>query len=71
MLKDHGLESYITPKEVQILARRVNYHLNSTKDDPELLDFEAFKSMMVQISFTMFTRPPKDLRGRPVGDMLE
>lgn len=39
MLKDHGLESEITPKEVQILTRRVNYKLNSTKEDPELLDF--------------------------------
>jgi hypothetical protein len=27
--------------------------------------------MTIQMSFTMFTRPPKDLRGRPVAEMLE
>lgn len=27
--------------------------------------------MMIQISFTMYTRPPKDLRGRPVAEMLQ
>lgn len=33
MLKEHGLESFITPKEVQFLARKVNYKMNSVKDD--------------------------------------
>jgi hypothetical protein len=26
---------------------------------------------MVQVAFTMHTRPPKDLRGHPAGEMLE
>ena len=71
MLKDHGMETYITPREIKIMARKVNYKKGSTKDDPELLDFEGFKEMVIQMSFTMFTRPPKDLRGRPVAEMME
>lgn len=26
---------------------------------------------MVQLAFTMYTRPPKDLRGHPIAEMLE
>jgi hypothetical protein len=39
LLKDHGMESYITPREIKILARRINYKAKNTRDDPELLDF--------------------------------
>lgn len=43
LLTDHGLDSLVTAKEVQKLARRVNYRLGKIKDDPENMDFEAFK----------------------------
>ena len=56
---------------MKTLARRVNYKLKTNIDDPALLDFEGFKEMIIQLSFTMFTRPPKDFRGRPVAEMLE
>ena len=70
MLTDHGLENYITPKEIQALARKVTYKMSRIRDDPQALDFEAFKEVIVQIAFTMHTRPPKDLRGHPAGEML-
>ena len=71
MLKDHGLESYITPKEIKALIRKINYRLKKVRDDPEVVDFEAFKDLILQMAFTMYTRPPKDLRGHPVAEMLE
>jgi len=71
LLKDHGMESFITPREIKTLARKISYKSKNVKDDPELLDFEGFKEMTIQMSFTMFTRPPKDFRGRPVAEMLE
>ena len=39
LIRDHGLESYITPRQVKTLARRVNYKYKSTTQDPQLLDF--------------------------------
>jgi hypothetical protein len=71
LLTDHGLDCLVTAKEVQTLARRVNYRLGRIKDDPENLDFEGFKEFMVQLAFTMYSRPPKDLRGHPIAEMLE
>jgi hypothetical protein len=56
---------------VQVLARKVNYRLGRIKDDPENMDFEAFKEFVVQLAFTMYSRPPKDLRGHPIAEMLE
>jgi hypothetical protein len=49
----------------------VNYRSNNVKDDPETLDFDGFKEFVLQMAFTMYTRPPKDLRGRPVPEMLD
>ena len=69
-MTDHGLGDFITAKEVQTLARRVNYRLGKIKDDPENMDFDAFKEFIVQIAFTMYSRPPKDLRGHPIAEML-
>jgi hypothetical protein len=34
MLTDHGLENYITPKEIQALARKVTYKMSRIRDDP-------------------------------------
>jgi hypothetical protein len=39
LLSDHGLDNLVTAKEVQIIARRVNYRLGKIKDDPENMDF--------------------------------
>lgn len=35
------------------------------------MNFDAFKEFIVQLAFTMYTRPPKDLRGHPIAEMLE
>jgi hypothetical protein len=45
--------------------------LGKIKDDPENMDFDTFKEFIVQLSFTMYSRPPKDLRGHPIAEMLE
>ena len=34
LLRDHGMESYITPREVKTLARRTNYKLKTISEDP-------------------------------------
>lgn len=39
LLVDHGLDGFINAKEIQALARKVNYKLQKIKDDPELMDF--------------------------------
>jgi hypothetical protein len=39
--------------------------------DYQFLDFEGFIEFIKQVSFLMFTRPPKDLRGQPLAMMLE
>jgi hypothetical protein len=49
----------------------VNYNLGKIKDDPDVLNFEAFREFIVQMAFTMYTRHPKDLRGHPVAEMLD
>ena len=40
-------------------------------DDPTSLDYEGFEQFIVQASFTMFTRPPNDMRGYPISEMIE
>lgn len=34
------------------------------------LDYEGFESFIIQSSFSMFTRAPKDLRGHPISEMI-
>lgn len=70
MVNEHGLSNYITMREIQVLARKVNYKLAKDRDDPEMMDFEAFKEFVTQMCYTMFTRPPKDLSGHPVAEMM-
>jgi hypothetical protein len=57
-------------KEIQVLARKVNYKQAKERDDAELLDFDGFKEFVTQMCYTMFTRPPKDLSGHPVAEMM-
>lgn len=58
-------------KEIQHLIKTVNKTLNKQMDDPTSLDYEAFEQFIIQASFIMFTRPPKDMRGHPISEMVE
>ena len=71
MLRDHTLDEFITVKEVQFLVKRINSKLEKKFDDPGCLDFEGFENFIIQGSYVMFTRSPKDLSGHPVSEMIE
>ena len=66
LLRDHTLDEFITVKECQHLIKKINYKLDKKFDDPSCLDFEGFEQFIVQASYAMFTRPPKNLSGHPV-----
>ncbi len=40
-------------------------------NDINLLDYEIFEDFIVQASFTMFSRPPKNLNGHSISYMIE
>lgn len=71
LLKDHNLDEYITVKEVQYLIKRLNIRLKKEFQDMTCLDYEGFEQFILQCSFAMFTRPPKDYRGRPMAEMVQ
>lgn len=66
MFKDHTLDEFITVREMQYLVKRINFNLNKDFDDLGQLDFEGFEKFIIQVSYGMFTRPPKDLSGHPI-----
>ena len=70
-LKDFGFEDYVTLKEVQYLTQKINIELNPQTSDFQILEPDGFIEFIKQVSFLMFTRPPKDLRGHPLAMMLE
>lgn len=61
----------MTIKEAQYLVQRLNTLKKKTYNDNNLLDFEIFEDFIVQASFTMFTRPPKDLSCYTITGMVE
>lgn len=71
LLKDHSLDEFISVKEVQYLIKKINTKLDKRFDDMSCLDYEGFEQFIIQASFSMFTRPPKDLSGHPVSEMLD
>ena len=71
MLRDHTLDEFITVKECQYLVNRVNYKLDKKFDDMSCLDFEGFEKFIIQASYAMFTRPPKNLSGHPISEMVD
>lgn len=70
MIKEHNLDEFITVREIQALCKKINLHLNKKMDDPTSLDYEGFEQFIVQASYTMFTRPPNDMRGHPISEMI-
>lgn len=70
-LKDSSLDEFLKVKECQDICKNVNMKLKKSFQDPTGLDYEGFEEFILQVSFAMFTRPPKDLRGRPVSEMVE
>lgn len=56
---------------MHFLTKIINVRLKKGFQDPTSLDFEGFSQFLIQASMLMFTRPPKDLRGQPVSDMIE
>ena len=53
-------------KECQYLVKRINFRLEKKFEDMGCLDFEGFEQFVVQASYSMFTRAPKNLSGHPV-----
>lgn len=53
-----------------ISLQKINNSLNKKFDDMTALDYEGFESFIIQSSFSMFTRAPKDLRGHPISEMI-
>ena len=70
-MKDFYFEDYITVKEVQSLCKKINTEKNPDIWDYQLLNLDSFIEFIKQVSFLMFTRPPKDMRGQPLSLMLE
>lgn len=71
LLRDHGLDEYISVNEVQYLVQRINGHFKKQYRDSSLLDQQAFENFIIQAALAMFSRPPKDLRSRPISEMLQ
>jgi len=36
-----------------------------------LLDYEVFEEFIIQASLVMFSRPPKDMRSKPIAHMIQ
>jgi hypothetical protein len=66
LLRDHDLDLFISVKEVHFTIQRINGHLKKDYKDSSLLDYEVFENFIVQVAIIMFSRPPKDLRTRPL-----
>ena len=71
MFKDFELDEFMTIREAQYLAQKINAMKKKSYHDTSLLDFEAFEDMIIQASLTMFTRPPKNLTGHTISQMVE
>lgn len=70
LLRDHTLDEFITVKEMQYISKRINARLKKEFDDATILDYEGFEQFIIQASYVMFTRPPLDLRGHPIAQMV-
>lgn len=66
LLKDHSLDDYLSVRECQFLCKRINIKLKKDFQDMTCLDYEGFEQFILQGSFAMFTRPPKNYSGRPI-----
>ncbi len=66
MFKDFELDEFMTIREAQYLAQKINTIKKKSYHDTSLLDFEAFEDMIIQTSLTMFTRSPKNLTGHTI-----
>lgn len=70
MLREHGLDEYITVFECSELVKLVNYR-SGNKNDPLVLDYTGFERCLVQLAAFMFSRPPKDMRASPPSLLME
>jgi hypothetical protein len=52
-------------------VQKINAHFKKEYRDSSLLDYQAFENFLIQAALTMFSRPPKDMRSRPLTDMVQ
>ena len=71
IFKDFELDEFMTIREAQYLVQKINTIKKKSYHDTSLLDFEAFEDLIIQASLTMFTRPPKNLTGHTISQMVE
>jgi hypothetical protein len=71
LLRDHRLDESITVNEVQFIVQRINAHFKKDYRDSSLLDYSAFENFIIQAALAIHSRPPNDMRSRPISEMTQ
>jgi hypothetical protein len=71
LLRDHKLDEGITINEVQFIVQRINAHFKKEYRDSSLLDYPAFENFIIQAALAIYSRPPYDMRSRPISEMTQ